>query len=294
MSATDFFPYDRLRQSVESLVRDAAAQLVASTVHAAAQEVRDFRDSVLEDTKACNLSSSHFKMDLNTMLQNYKQHIKNQGTHHNIDAGAIAGAIAWEYEENKAGRYSDYLQFTQWADGARLAEGGLLARRLKENVPGVGGWASQVGSGGLTHGEGLGWGSMHTSVARKLRPSASLAELQCLRMEAENAVTLIAEEMDRLAKMYFELTGKGVWIHDKPSVLALFYHTGENTVKRSAKRRKDESPDKDGFITLEISPDEMARWVWQNMFRFCDFSTTPSAPTGKNVIRVKTDMGCGC
>ena len=63
----------------------------------------------------CDLSTSHFDLDLDGMLTRFAGDIISAGTSQNIDARAIAGAIAWEYEENLHGRYSDYLQYNDSA-----------------------------------------------------------------------------------------------------------------------------------------------------------------------------------
>ena len=199
----------------------------------------------------CNLTTSHFQISLDDLFRKFGAEIVKQGEKHNIDARAIAGAIAWEYEENMTGRYGDHFQYF---------------------------------NDRLLFGSGLGWGSMHTDVVRRLRPGASETELHCLRMEAASAIALVAEFMDQSARRYYELSG-GIWIRDVPSVLALFYHTSypfedkpDSLLEKSAKKHKLEQCVPDLAVTLTISEDDMAKWVHENLNRLSAFATTPRPP----------------
>jgi hypothetical protein len=185
---------------------------------------------------------------LETLLQKFRQNIITHGKTHNIDGRAIAGAIAWEYEENRKGRLSDWLQYDDF-------------------------------SGAMAFGQGLGWGSIHTDVVKKLRPKAANWELQCLRLQAAPAIQLVAEIMDRQAKKYFEISG-GIWIRDNPAVLALFFNSSDAFLEASAKRRQLNECKPGLVVKLTISQNDMAKWVNANLNRFAQFKMEPTPPTG--------------
>ncbi|BAP58175.1 hypothetical protein THII_3878 [Thioploca ingrica] len=198
----------------------------------------------------CNLSTSHFRISLTEMLTQFRNDILQQGQNHNIDSRAIVGAIAWEYEENFAGRLSDYLQYMSFS-----------SYRCK----------------GTLFGQGLGWGSIHTDTAQKFRPHSRPFELQCLRLEAVSAIELVAEIMDDVATQYYKLSG-GIWIRDSPAVLALFFNTGEKLLSQSAAKHKLNLCKPNQVITLTISQNQMATWVNANLERFAEFKTPPIPP----------------
>lgn len=213
----------------------------------------------------CDLSTSHFQMDLVTLLRDFKEHIRNEGLRANIDARAIAGAIAWEYKNNKTGRYTDHLQFTGTDQANRYS----------------------FGSGDLMFGQGLGWGSVHTDAARAHRPHANDWELQCLRMKADTAITLVADIMKANAESYHKLS-EGVWIGDQPSVGALFFNTGDGLLIKSAARVKNDPTRDSGTVTLTITQNPMAAWVEEHLSDFEDFRTASRPPgTAKIKVRVK-------
>lgn len=199
--------------------------------------------------------TSIFAMSLEEMLRDFQQTIIIEGTQKNIDARAIAGAISWEYEENKKGLWTDRIQYS-----------------LVQNF-------------GVMPGNGIGWGSAHNEVARERWPNASLAELARLRVEAESAINLVAWEMERQAIRYRVLSS-GVWINDCPSLLALFYHAGSGLVSRSGARVSAALKAGETVIRLNIAEDEMASWVHANLNRFQAYRTRPRPAQSGKVIRV--------
>lgn len=197
--------------------------------------------------RQCDQSTSHFRMSLDDLLKKFEQDILTQGNSSNVDARAIAGAIAWEYEENWRGRFSDRFQHSRFGDGK------------------------------MWFGEGIGWGSVHTKKAREFHPTMSDFQLQCLRLEAASAIKLVAEIMNRAAERYFKIS-EGVWIRDVPSVLGLLFNTSDSFLKKSAEKRKLDKCEPGLVVTLTISQNKMASWIQANLNRFSKFKTNPKSP----------------
>ncbi|AKT37912.1 hypothetical protein [Chondromyces crocatus] len=221
------------------------------------QSVQRFTDQVSGRSRSCDLSTSPMTTSLSEMLERFKEHIKKTCLERNIDARAVAGAIAWEYEENKLGRHSDWVQYH--------------AHRLV----------------GASVGNGIGWGSIHDDVAAQMDPMASPTRLQCMRLEAQSAIEMVARLMSEQATNYFELTD-GIWIRDTPAVLALFFNSSPDTLTRSAATRKPQAAaSTDGTITLSVAENPMGRWVQRHLSRFEDFRTLPIPPRGRPIVRVR-------
>ena len=195
----------------------------------------------------CDLSTSHFSISAREMLKQFKAELIKQAKKHNIDGRAVAGAIAWEYEENPRGRLSDYGQ------------------------------APAKSVGVSSNSDGLGWGSMHGKEAKSLRPHLDDTQLMCARMEAAPALELIARFMDKMAGI-FESESQGVYIRDQPAILAGFYQAGEPLTRRSAEKRKEDPGRESGVVTLDMRQIKMAVWVHNNLARFEPYKTTPTLP----------------
>jgi hypothetical protein len=125
----------------------------------------------------------------------------------------------------------------------------------------------------------MGWASIHTAAAQEVLPTASSYELQCARMEAASAISMIGVIMGDCARDYLDLSG-GIWIGDQPAVLALFFNTGRNLLTQSAARRRLNACSPGMTVTLDISQNPMARWVSANLSRFAEFRTNPAPPSG--------------
>jgi len=207
------------------------------------QSVERLKGKVTPNMLQCRSGTSHFTLSATEMLKQFGGTVTHEARGRNLDGRAIAGAIAWEYEQNWTGRVSDYLQAPK---------------------------------GGTKNG-GVGWGSIHTPEVRKMRPQAGERELLCMRMEAEPAIRLVAEFMDNMAKLYFE-ESDGVWIRDCPPALAFFFNTGEGATRRSAESRKTGPDRAKGLISLDVSPNEMASWIQVHLNRFGQFKTSPVPP----------------
>ena len=173
--------------------------------------------------------SSHFCMDLSTFLQRMERVIKQAGDQYNIDARAIAGAIAWEYTQNNwRGRGSDYLQ-----------------------VPLLEHFEYELGNG-------VGWGSMHGDAIVDLYPDMTSEDMFHQRMDADSAIRLVAEIMGFRRDEYFERSG-GIWIADNPPVLAQFFNSSRTSMLRSADKRKLSMCEPDKVVTLDISFNDMEK-----------------------------------
>ncbi|WP_133511273.1 hypothetical protein [Candidatus Thiosymbion oneisti] len=244
-------PLDAVRRWILRETQAAVERKVRDTVN----DLTWALERRLPDVGSCNLSTSLLEITLDEMFIEFSSDILEAGHQHNIDARAIAGAIAWEYEENMEGLWSDYLQY-------HLGRGLDIFTKDPD----------------LPLGEGIGWGSIHTERARLLHPTATNLELQCLRLDAASAIEMIGAIMGQASQDYFTLSG-GIWIGNAPPILALFFHTGDDLLKESAaKRRLD--PCKPGqTVELDASQDTMATWVKSNLDRFIQFSTRPEPPT---------------
>lgn len=207
--------------------------------------IRPTRETVLGLETSCsdsNIQNSLFRLTAREMLNIFRTHVIRAGKKHNIDARAIAGAIAWEYEENLKGRISDKFQ---------------------------------VHLGG---GRGIGWGSIHHKPAKDIRPNLSEQELVCARLDAEQTISMVAEIMAQNAQRYFELTN-GIWINDNPVLLAYFFNTGmTETVVKKAKSRRLNVSDENLVVPLTVTVNPMAKWIYSNIGRFEDFKTVPDEP----------------
>jgi hypothetical protein len=204
----------------------------------------------LAQENKCDLSSSLFNLDANTMVQKYRKDIFSEAKDHNIDARAIAAAITWEYEENKKfwlpNRYSDYVQILPYLRGL---------------------------------GQGVGWASIHDGPAKEIRPKESTRRLDCLRFQALPAIKMIADIMDQRSHRYFEIT-EGIWVRDNPIVLTAFFNA-EELIKKSA--RKHPKSQRKPVEALDISggDSEMAKWTLKHIGRFSEFQSNPNRPTGE-------------
>ena len=196
----------------------------------------------------CDLSTSHFNLSAKKMLTQFKAELILQAKRNNLDGRAIAGAIAWEYEQNPRGRLSDYAQ--------------APAKSLFVS----------------SSSDGLGWGSMHGKEAANLRPRLDDTQLMCARMEAKPAVAMIAEFMSKMADLY-ATESDGIHVRDNPVILAGFYQAGESNhfVSNSAKKRRTDPDRANGVITLNLSSIPMAKWVHTNLPRFKAYKTVPTA-----------------
>jgi hypothetical protein len=260
-------PLDALTEVIQAQIRAMVIRAVKQRVHAG---MAAMKEEVLQSVKtavdylaggrwitdaSCALygsgaQTSHICMDLDSFFQKFKTAIIQAGQRNNIDARAIAGAIAWEYQENKwRGRFSDYLQAT----GAY--------RWLAEKYA----WDS-----------GIGWGSVHVDTASEFYPNADLARLDQIRLQAESAVRLIGEIMARQAELYFKESG-GIFINDNPPVLALFYNTGDENLLRSARQRRLTHciP----VVHLDVSPNDMGSWVKENLEKLEPYRTPVCYPS---------------
>ncbi len=250
-------PFDAVRRWLLRKIQAEVERKVRDTVNDSMRAVEsmfaDMVEPLVPDVGSCDLSTSPFEITLDEMLTEFSSDILKAGRWHNIDARAIAGVIAWEYEENKRGRWSDYLQYP-------------LGRA----------WDIFTQDPDLP-GEGIGWGSIHTERARLLHPTATNLGLQCLRLGAASAIEMIGAIMGKASKDYFTLSG-GIWIDNAPPILALFFNTGDELLKKSAaKRRLD--PCKPGqMVELGASQNGMATWIKDNLGRFAKFSTHPTPP----------------
>jgi hypothetical protein len=200
--------------------------------------------------------NSHFGMSADEMLNKFYPLVISQARRWNIDGRAIAGAITWEYEENKLGRWSDNFQVV----------------------------LGDITNLGL--GAGLGWGSIHSKVLKEMGVAGDLIDL---RMNAETAIPYIAEIMCWHAEEFFKLS-KGVWINDNPLALAYFFNTGKpKLLEVAAKKKKlvEAQPDVK-TIQLVVTKEDMPKWISENLLRFLFFETTPLPPSGK-YFRVTTD-----
>lgn len=234
------------------------------------EEHESIMDSIQPGRHAvCDLSTSLFEKTARELLEDFKEDIIASGNKWNVDARAIAGAITWEYEQNLKGRFSDYVQY----------------------------WRNPFTPSGATiGGNGLGWGSIHTTSLQPFYPDATEAELACMRFQAESAINLVGQFMHTMADIYFKESG-GIWVNNKPEVLALFYRAGiENGfVSNAAKKRKINclaykekiAKEKEkvclvngGKILLTTSIDPMASWIAENNNELQLFKTEPTPPSG--------------
>lgn len=244
-------PFDAVKRWVLREIQAAVEREVRKTVNDLTWAV----ERLVPDVGSCNLSTSLLEITLDEVLIEFSSDILEAGHRHNIDARAIAGAIAWEYEENRIkGRWSDYLQYYL----------GRASDIFRENP-------------GLPFGDGIGWGSVHTERARLLHPTATNIELQCLRLEAASAIKMIGAIMGQASQDYFTLSG-GIWIGNAPPILALFFNTGDGLLKESAARRRLDPCKPGQTVELDASQNGMATWVKDNLGRFAEFSTQPEPP----------------
>ena len=239
-------------------LRYAARKVVNGVTYAVSETIDVALDYTLPGREQlCDMSTSLFQMTVEEMLAEHEEHIKTQGVLYNIDGRAIAGAIAWEYEQNALrGRLSDYAQY----------------------------WPNPFVESGATvlFGQGLGWGSIHVDSIKPLIPEVSEAELACMRLQASSAITLVAIFMDAMATRSFE-GSEGIWVRDQPAILALFFRVGDDNgvVSRwAAQRRQDECKVDPEPVALDISQDEMAAWVDEHLDRFAPFHSQPVPPQG--------------
>lgn len=206
----------------------------------------------------CDLSTSHFKMSARKMLQQFQAELIRQAQRNDIDGRAIAGAIAWEYEQNLRGRLSDWLQ--------------APAKSL---------WISSSS-------DGLGWGSMHGAEARNLRPKLDDTQLMCARMQAKPALALVAEFMNKAAQTLYDDSG-GIWIRDNPVALAGYYQAGMPLVEKTVERQRQRAAggSASGPVELDMRQIRMAAWVNTNLARFSGYQTSPAPPTSMIAVKVK-------
>jgi len=229
----------------ESMFRWAWQHDFGESPEATARRIgKSARRTVTPAMFECDLSTSHFNITAQSMLTQFKAELIRQAKLHKVDGRAIAGAIAWEYEQNPRGRLSDWLQ--------------APAKSL---------WVSSSS-------DGVGWGSMHGAEAQSLRPDLDDTELMCARMEARPALALIAEFMSQMAQLLYDGTN-GVWIRDQPAALAGYYQAGRPLVQKTIQKQKD-NPAASGPVQLNMASIPMARWVQTNLPRFQGYRTTPA------------------
>jgi len=137
--------------------------------------------------------------------------VQSVGQYYQIHPEAIALSTYIEAEHNMGGWLSDYGQYTDF-----LATG---------NLPG----------------QGLGFGSMHTTTIQgggaekyPLYPDWTTRQTVIARMNFEYAAPLIAADMDRKAAIYEQITGGAINIRDDPVMLSWAYNPSTENVIRSA------------------------------------------------------------
>ncbi len=189
-----------------------------------------------------DISTSLFEMSATEMVDRFSGVIRETATAQNIDGRAIAAVVCWEYEENWRGRYSDYFQ-------------------------------AYIG----TQNSGIGWGSMHGSAVKVVRPLIPENELRCMRLNATMALKLIGEIMANTARLYYERSG-GIWINDNPAILSFFYNAGDEVARKSAAKRELRVCEFNKVVELVVSENAMAKWVMDNIARFGVHKSTPVPP----------------
>ena len=235
-------------------------------------------DWLVRQPKPDRYKTSHFELTLEEMLDQFEGNIRDAARLHNIDGRAIAGAIAWEYEQNWClGRASDYAP--------DLIQG---------------------------PNDGRGWGSIHLEEAKTLYPNATRPQLDSLRYEAASAIEMVAAIMDKRATQYFNATrdplvgamvptlsdlrepshvlekSGGVWIRDSPPILAVFFNTSvdflqksiglQNSGQRASTWISPYGSRVRGVTRLVVGQNRMGRWVLENLARFDRFRTQPVWP----------------
>lgn len=232
-------------RDVESLFRWAFYADYGITPEQAIERMFPPKGRVLGIDTGCapvDIKTSLFKMTADEMLTRVGGLIHRVATEQNVDGRAVAAVVAWEYEENWKGRFSDYLQaHIGWGDA------------------------------------GIGWGSIHDSAAQGVRPLATESELRCMRLAGRTALQMIGEIMSNTAKLYLKASG-GIWINGEPAVLAFFYNTGDGVAARSAAKRRLVVCDDTRVVDLPVSENPMAGWVMKNLDRFRAYLTRPAEP----------------
>ena len=194
----------------------------------------------------CNISHSLFSTEPGEMMLFYREKVLEEAQRNNIDGRAIAAAITWEYQRNKAGRLSDYLQVFFPAPNM-----------------------------------GIGWGSIHDKPLLETTVQHFLKDLQqtdpiCQRLDAALAIARVAKIMAESARLLYEKSG-GIWINDAPEILAYYFNTGK--MLESAKTHRL-TPGSVQPVRLTISRVAMSKWVAENLADFSSFKTIPQVPKG--------------
>jgi hypothetical protein len=186
--------------------------------------------------------------------------VRSTAAEFGIDGRAVVGAIWWERRHNWRGVVSDVVQVPAGLHGVRI-------------------------------GNGLGWGSMHFEVGLSLHGSRrhdprvevctrTVSSLTSCLIDPEQAVVLIAAEMDRAAAAYDEV---GVNIRDRPETLAALYHMGRarERAARLAEAREEAMELAQQCLSKLPEPDpfkdEMARFVMEHLEDLAPFKPADSS-----------------
>jgi len=201
---------------------------------------------VLSELSGCSpeqLNRSHFLISINDFLRLYKSNIIEAGRNTGINAAVIAAVIRWEFLKNLIGRGTDDVQLF---------------------FPG--------------QNDGIGWGSMHTQEAISLTDERNLNRVACIRMDAVSIIPLIAQFIKNCVDEYFDASN-GIYIGNDLAVMAYFYNTGMPKVQESARRNRiyNDVSLRDN-VRLNVTVNEMARWVTANHSQFIPYNTTPQIP----------------